>query len=136
MCNNTGFEDAAGGENPLDIPFDDFEGDGSIASKEAATKTKASSKHAASAVPSRSINGGDSSSGNGAGFSEFDSPVKQAEGESSQFDMEHFVRHNHHSFNLSFFSQKILAQLISPFNDTLKLNILIHEAMRRSTRMM
>jgi len=89
-----GFEDSAGGENPLDIPFDDFEGDGSIASKEAATKTKDSSKHAASAVPSRSINGGDSSSGNGAGFSEFDSPVKQAEGESSQFDMEHFEHEN------------------------------------------
>ena len=135
MCNNTGFEDSAGGENPLDIPFDDFEGDGSIASKEAATKTKASSKHAASAVPSRSINGGDSSSGNGAGFSEFDSPLKQAEGESSQFDMEHFVRCNH-AFNLPYFSQKILAQLISPFNKTLKFNILIHEAMRRSTRMM
>ena len=106
MCNNTGFEDSAGGENPLDIPFDDFEGDGSIASKEAATKTKANSKHAGSAVPSRSINGGDSSSGgNGAGFSEFDSPVKQAEGEYSQFDM-HFVRHNHHPFNLPFFSQE------------------------------
>ena len=136
MCNNTGFEDSAGGENPLDIPFDDFEGDGSIASKEAATKTKDSSKHAASAVPSRSINGGDSSSGNGAGFSEFDSPVKQAEGESSQLDMEHFVRHNHHPFNPPFFSQKILAQLISSFNNILKFNILIHEAMRRSTRMM
>ena len=135
MCNNTGFEDSAGGENPLDIPFDDVEGDGSIASKEAAAKTKASSKHASSAVPSRSINGGDSSSGNGAGFSELDSPVKQAEGESSQFDMEHFVRCNH-AFNLPYFSQKILAQLISPFNKTLKFNILIHEAMRRSTRMM
>jgi hypothetical protein len=57
-------------------------------------------------------------------------------GESSQLDMEHFVRHNHHPFNPPFFSQKILAQLISSFNNILKFNILIHEAMRRSTRMM
>lgn len=107
-----GFDDTAGGENPLDIPFDDFDGsiiNGSEPEPGPAASRKSKSKSKLSSASASSLPGGGSSGGGGVSEHDSRQDPTDAQDDVLHMDMD-FVRLPHlcapsHSSIASFASQ-------------------------------